>query len=479
LSSVKSNINPKLSAFSLFIFTPLFTLAQISGIWYGELENDSTHKKQSFEIGLSEYKGKITGFTYTTFISNDTFYFSVKRIKAERKDSVLVVVDDEMLYNNFPERVSKGVRQTTVFPLINDSTIDVTRGRWSTNQTKRYYSIAGSAVVKEVQDKDESELVSHLQEIKVKNNLAVRNPEKQSETAVVKTNVTQKPQPKPSENKKELKNSSPVVVNESVVQQKSDAGNKTSSNEPIKPTVTNATEVVNVNAAVSNSGPNNKIETPPTEKTNTTVQNNRQENPVLQKPIVAQQHPNQNITSVNNTISNTRKEIPVNQKPTTQPQQTNTNTVAKTNPVTETKPEIKTTNPVVTTNKISKPEPAAALPQNVAVRKSETIQSLYFHGDSLVLSLYDNGVVDGDTVSVFMNGNPIISQQQLKVTASKKTIYITPEMDSVQIVLFADNLGSIPPNTGLLTVRDGDNVYNVRFSADLQKNAAIVLRRKK
>jgi hypothetical protein len=49
----------------------------------------------------------------------------------------------------------------------------------------------------------------------------------------------------------------------------------------------------------------------------------------------------------------------------------------------------------------------------------------------------------------------------------------------VELVLFAENLGTIPPNTGLLTIRDGDDIYQVRFSADLQKNATIVLRRKK
>jgi hypothetical protein len=475
-------------------------LAQFSGIWYGELENDSTHKKQSFEIGLSEYKGKITGFTYTTFISNDTFYFSVKRIKAERKDSVLVVVDDEMLYNNFPERASKGVKQTTVFPLINDSTIDVSKGRWSTNQTRRYYSIAGSAIVKEVREKDESELVSHLQEIKVKNNLAVRNPEKQPETAVVKTNVQNPPskQNTATENKKEPKNSSSVGVNEPIVQQKPDIEKKVPVIEQPKSTVTNTAEVMNVNSGVSNSGPNNKTEIASTQKTNQNIQQPKTgenggivNNPVVQKPnpVTQPQKTKENVVAVNNSISNTRKEIPATQKPnTTTQQQTNTaNTVAKSNPVitqtpgTGIKSETKITGPAIADNKISKSDPVVnkELPQNVAVRKSETIQSLYFHSDSLVLSLYDNGVVDGDTVSVFMNGNPIISQQQLKVTASKKTIYITPEMDSVQIVLFADNLGSIPPNTGLLTVRDGEAVYNVRFSADLQKNAAIVLRRKK
>jgi len=142
---------------------------------------------------------------------------------------------------------------------------------------------------------------------------------------------------------------------------------------------------------------------------------------------------------------------------------------------------------VINTASISKPviqnkeliAPPKELPTIVAERKNETIQDLYFRNDSLVLSLYDNGIVDGDTVSVFMNGENIISKQRLKEAATKKTIYISSNADSVQLVLFAENLGSIPPNTGLLTVRDGDDVYQVRFSADLQKNASIMLRRRK
>jgi hypothetical protein len=123
--------------------------------------------------------------------------------------------------------------------------------------------------------------------------------------------------------------------------------------------------------------------------------------------------------------------------------------------------------------------PAKELPAAVADRKNETIQDLYFKNDSLILSLYDNGIVDGDTVSVFMNGENIISKQKLNESATKKTIYISAASDSVQLVLFAENLGTIPPNTGLLTVRDGDDIYQVRFSADLQKNASIMLRRKR
>ena len=51
--------------------------------------------------------------------------------------------------------------------------------------------------------------------------------------------------------------------------------------------------------------------------------------------------------------------------------------------------------------------PAAA----IAKRKTEVIRNLFFKADSLVLSLYDNGTVDGDTVSVVLNGEVIIAKK--------------------------------------------------------------------
>ncbi|HKB43471.1 MAG TPA: hypothetical protein VKC90_03745, partial [Chitinophagaceae bacterium] len=119
---------------------------------------------------------------------------------------------------------------------------------------------------------------------------------------------------------------------------------------------------------------------------------------------------------------------------------------------------------------------AAAL---IAERKSEFSQVVNFKSDSLELALYDNGEIDGDTVSVLMNGEVILAKQGLKATAIKKTIYITPgKDDEFTMVLYAENLGKYPPNTGLLVVHDGDDVYNVRFSADFQTNAGIIFKRK-
>ena len=93
--------------------------------------------------------------------------------------------------------------------------------------------------------------------------------------------------------------------------------------------------------------------------------------------------------------------------------------------------------------------------------------------------MYDNGEVDGDTVSVLMNGQIIFAKQGLSEKANTKTIYINKSTtDSLSMVMYAESLGSIPPNTGLLIIMDGEKRYEVRFSADLQTNAAILLRRK-
>src|SRR5678815_5142215 len=188
-----------LYALVLVLAFPLILLAQnIHGIWSGTLINDSTHRTQNFELGLSEYRGKITGYTYTTFIENDTFYYSVKRIKAERKDGKLVIEDVEMVGNNFPQKAAKHVRQTTTFPLINDTTIDIANGRWSTNLTKKYYSIGGSAAIKEQEEEEkESDLLTHLQEMKVKTDITVNKKEKAEDKSIAKNQpVTKQEQPK-------------------------------------------------------------------------------------------------------------------------------------------------------------------------------------------------------------------------------------------------------------------------------------------
>jgi len=120
--------------------------------------------------------------------------------------------------------------------------------------------------------------------------------------------------------------------------------------------------------------------------------------------------------------------------------------------------------------------PAAA---EIALRKTEIIRTIDFKSDSLTLVLFDNGIVDGDTVSVVLNGEVIIPKLGLTDQAYRKVVKIPPGLgDSLQLVIYAENLGSIPPNSGLLIIEDGTDRQEVGFEGDMKKSAAVRLRRK-
>jgi hypothetical protein len=98
----------------------------------------------------------------------------------------------------------------------------------------------------------------------------------------------------------------------------------------------------------------------------------------------------------------------------------------------------------------------------------------------LLLSFYDNGTVDGDTVSMVLNGK--IIAQKIKLTTNAFRITIPGKInqnDSLVLVMHAESLGLIPPNTGLLIIQDGETRHEIRFEGDMQRSSAIVLKKKK
>ncbi|MEP6615952.1 MAG: hypothetical protein ABJA57_05205 [Ginsengibacter sp.] len=131
-------------------------------------------------------------------------------------------------------------------------------------------------------------------------------------------------------------------------------------------------------------------------------------------------------------------------------------------------------------SKISEPPVSVKATAEMDKRKTEIIQSIFFTSDSLLISLYDNGIVDGDTVSVVLNGRVIVSKQELSEKAVNVIIHMTPDLgDSVLLTMYAENLGSIPPNTGILIIQDGNARSQIRFEGDLQKSSGIILKRKR
>ena len=119
-------------------------------------------------------------------------------------------------------------------------------------------------------------------------------------------------------------------------------------------------------------------------------------------------------------------------------------------------------------------------PRSKTNRRIVKIRDIDFSSDSLLLSFYDNGTIDGDTVTISLNGKTLVEKLGLKANAFKITIptAIKPG-DSLLLVMQAESLGLIPPNTGLLIIQDGETRHEIRFEGDLQKSSAVMLRKKK
>lgn len=166
---------------------------------------------------------------------------------------------------------------------------------------------------------------------------------------------------------------------------------------------------------------------------------------------------------------------PVNKKPVARNQ-----TTTKTKTVTE--PEKNTvkrnTNPVV----IDKPKP---IPSNITIplktrsRENELVKTLTVNNEEISIRLYDNGEIDGDTISVYLDGMPIISNRGLSAQPITLNLKMDENNTDHVLVMVAENLGRIPPNTSLMIVQDGDKRYQVSISSTKQKNAMVQFRYQK
>jgi hypothetical protein len=112
-------------------------------------------------------------------------------------------------------------------------------------------------------------------------------------------------------------------------------------------------------------------------------------------------------------------------------------------------------------------------------RKAVLNRELLVESDSVRLSFYDNGEIDGDSISVFVNNQLVLSHQGLEARAFNIYLHLDSTRELNEVSMFAENLGKLPPNTALMVVTDGKNRYEVFLSSSLTENATVELRRKR
>jgi hypothetical protein len=145
-----------------------------------------------------------------------------------------------------------------------------------------------------------------------------------------------------------------------------------------------------------------------------------------------------------------------------------------------------------TTDLVMKDEPeettkdtvAAAVPEATQTAEAFTQRPKVFTKEievvnsSLRLEIYDNGEIDGDEISLFLNNKRILVKSKLTHKAIRINIELDPSLEYNELSMFAENLGMIPPNTAALILYDGKTKYETLLSSDLNKSATLKLKRK-
>ncbi|MFT3823390.1 MAG: hypothetical protein QM731_05695 [Chitinophagaceae bacterium] len=105
-------------------------------------------------------------------------------------------------------------------------------------------------------------------------------------------------------------------------------------------------------------------------------------------------------------------------------------------------------------------------------RKDSVFRTIRLQNKQFTVELFDNGVVDGDSVTVYFNRQVVAANKLLTAKAISLTLTAEENAENV-LVMYANNLGTVAPNTAVMKIKADGKVYDVFLKADLQGNAVI------
>ena len=112
-------------------------------------------------------------------------------------------------------------------------------------------------------------------------------------------------------------------------------------------------------------------------------------------------------------------------------------------------------------------------PDVLKTRENALAQTITVNTEQVTIKLYDNGEIDDDTISVFVDKQLKLSHKRLSTSPIVLTLDFDASDTEHEVVMVAENLGRIPPNTSLMVITAGDKRYQVQITSTEQKNAMV------
>ncbi len=108
-------------------------------------------------------------------------------------------------------------------------------------------------------------------------------------------------------------------------------------------------------------------------------------------------------------------------------------------------------------------------------RKIAYIKELSFANENISVSLWDHGRQDGDIVSIYLNGETVVSKHYLTYRRKKVNFKLDPDKTN-NLFLYAHNLGNSPPNTVSIELTDGSTSEKIILNSDLKSCEAVQIK---
>lgn len=112
---------------------------------------------------------------------------------------------------------------------------------------------------------------------------------------------------------------------------------------------------------------------------------------------------------------------------------------------------------------------------NITPRKTVIQRTIVLDTGFIRLDMYDNGEIDGDIATLILDGKPIIENHLLSTTAASISLSLDKQKREHLLELFANNLGSIPPNTALVVLTCNKKRYEIFLSSNDTENGSVKL----
>ena len=115
------------------------------------------------------------------------------------------------------------------------------------------------------------------------------------------------------------------------------------------------------------------------------------------------------------------------------------------------------------------------LPWVLVGRENKLVKKIITNSKMVSIDLFDNGTIDNDTIIVFDNKKLLVNKKRLSYKAIHLEFNFTENSREHEVIIVAHNMGTVPPNTALLLLKDGKKRQEYFITSTNKINAKLLI----